>query len=160
MSSLYEQFEKLNSSHIAKLETQNQLRNVTEFNSQFMCKDIVPVKDPIQVKQESLIFKHPFGVNESCTNIDTDYRVKRPNCYGYDCDKDSFYHQPEKRNTFHNYLVTNDKNTLACTQNHQYFNNWTKRNNEALVSKPIKNIIINEDCIPMAEPILCNKYNF
>lgn len=163
MSTLYEEFEKYNSSQIEKLETQNQIRNITKFNSQFMCKDVVPVQDPMQIKNESLIFQNPFGINNSCIDIDTDYSIKKANCFGYDCDENSFFQQPEKRNTYHNYLVTNEKNNLACIQNHQYFNNWTKRNNEAVITKPIKNITMNEECIPMAdlqEQYMCKKYKF
>ena len=127
MLSQYEQFQKENSSQISKLEFKQDKQNIHTFNSQLKCNYTDNVT-PQNITRESLLRKNPFGINKSCVDIDTEYNINN-NCIGYECDKNSFYHQPEKRNTFHNYLVMNDNN-LECTENHQYFNNWTKRNNE------------------------------
>ena len=127
MLSPYEQFQKENSSQISKLEFNQNKQNVHTLNSQFKCNFIENITPP-HVEKESILRKNPFGINQSCIDIDTEYSLTN-RCIGFDCDKNSFYHQPEKRNTFHNYLVLKDDN-LACTENHQYFNNWTRRNNE------------------------------
>lgn len=128
MLSLYEQFQKENSSQISKLEMQNTKQHIHDFNSQFNCNSLGILSEDNIVK-ESKIVTNQFEINKSCINIDTEYKLNN-HCIGYECDKQSFYHQPEKRNTYHNYLVLNDKNDAVCTKNHQYFNNWTKRNNE------------------------------
>lgn len=46
---------------------------------------------------------------------------------GYDAMKDnSFYLQPQLKNTFHNYPVKQDDG-MYCSENHQLFNNMTRR---------------------------------
>jgi hypothetical protein len=53
-------------------------------------------------------------------------------CVGYDCkNHDSFLVQPDDFNTSHNYSVLQEKQIngkdVYCTNNHQYFNNFTRR---------------------------------
>jgi hypothetical protein len=98
---------------------------------------------------ESLTFK---GNNSFCLkDIDTEsilnlsqYEQKSINCYskkkdqkqyaacvGFDCLKGSFLYDPDEFNTSHNYSVLQEcdfNNTdVYCTNNHQVFNNNTRR---------------------------------
>lgn len=149
MSSLYDQFERLNRMHIEQLDSQSRKQNLFKYNAQFVCNATDAVQD---VANESELRKFPFAVNQSCVKIDTDYSLRRPSVFGYDADdKRSFHHQPEVRNTFHNYLVTNDVGDLACTMNHQYFNNWTRRHTEQPQAPSGKMPEMREECIPSTE---------
>lgn len=153
MLSQYEQFQKTNSSQISKLEFKQNEKNIHSLNSQFKCNYVHNISTN-NIQKDSLLKKYQYGVNESCIDIDTEYSID-DNCIGYECDKNSFYHQPEKRNTFHNYLVLN--NNSACTENHQYFNNWTRRNNEG--SSFMRNdepLIIPNDRIPELKLYKCD----
>lgn len=153
MLSQYEQFQKENSSQISKLEFKQNKQNIHTFNSQLKCNyvDNVTINN---IEKDSLLRNNQFGINKSCVDINTEYSLNN-NCIGYECDKDSFYHQPEKRNTFHNYLVLN--NNLACTENHQYFNNWTRRNNEgSSFLRNDKPLIIPNDNVPKLKLYECD----
>ena len=61
----------------------------------------------------------------------------------------TFYLQPEKKNTYHNYPVLQD-NGQFCSMNHQIFRNNTKRNNIFIEHVPHKNI---DHIIPGDVPI-------
>ena len=153
MLSQYEQFQKENSSQISKLEFKQNKQNIHSLNSQLKCNYVDNVTAN-NIEKDSLLRNHPFGINKSCVDIDTEYSLNN-NCIGYECDKNSFYHQPEKRNTFHNYLVLN--NNLACTENHQYFNNWTRRNNEGSpFSRNDKPLILPNANIPTLKLYECD----
>jgi hypothetical protein len=57
---------------------------------------------------------------------------KNDQCVGYDCkNHDTFLVLPDDFNTSHNYSVLQEKQIngkdVYCTNNHQYFNNFTRR---------------------------------
>ena len=86
----------------------------------------------VKDKLENDILRNQFIINGSClkrSNDTTDMNL----CRGYDCSTDYFYQTPDKFNTYHNYLVLQDdlmnKRPVACTENHQYYRNWTRRKN-------------------------------
>lgn len=49
-----------------------------------------------------------------------------PNAYGYDAYKGDFFQDPDRKNTFHNYLTT-QFDGAQCANNHQFFENWTRK---------------------------------
>ena len=122
---MYSQFESMNNQSVCELDARWRKRNeeLTQFET--------PGRDDcFDDKRERQMLHTPFEVNGSCAPIDTDYSLNKW-CYGYACDKgNNFYHQPEKLNTYHNYLVLEEGGKKECTKNHQYFNNWTKRNSD------------------------------
>lgn len=124
MSTMYNQFESMNNRRICHMENIKR-----ELDAELSDLKIPAQDDCIDFRREGDMLQTPFEVNGSCAPIDTDYSLNKW-CYGYACDKGSFYHQPEKLNTYHNYLVLEDGGKAECTKNHQYFNNWTKRNND------------------------------
>ena len=76
-----------------------------------------------------LIMKQ-FEVNGSCKGIpETENNIDSiDGCVGYACLPGNIYQETDTYNTFHNYLVLQDTEPLtACTENHQVYNNWTKR---------------------------------
>lgn len=141
--SSYELFEKANCENIRKLNEQYVAQNKQEL----ICPPDVATKDVVD--RETLMIKNPFGVNSSCIDRSYERNLDLDMCSGYNCDKASFYQQPDKKNTYHNYLVVNDKEDLACTMNHQYFNNMTKRSSETkqIVSPPL--VIGKDEPIPL-----------
>lgn len=46
--------------------------------------------------------------------------------YGYDAYRGEFEQDPDRRNTFHNYLTT-QVDDAQCVNNHQFFENWTRK---------------------------------
>jgi hypothetical protein len=78
---------------------------------------------------------------------------------GYDCVNDNvIYHEPDRKNTFHNYLVHDINDTKLCTRNHQFYNNWTKSkygkfNN---IENKIPDNMHITDKIPLVTPKICN----
>lgn len=139
---LYEQFEKANCDSIRVLEASYRKNNTMEIT----CPDDVSTKQV--VNKETEMFLSPFGVNQSCIDRSHEPTYDLKMCAGYNCDKSSFYQQPDRKNTFHNYLVVNDTNDLTCVHNHQYFNNMTRRTTEGAqkVSDPLK---YKQEKIPM-----------
>lgn len=131
---MYSEFVSFNNKRICELEDQKKELNRTLFafdkpytsEENSLCMDQTKEKDMLELQ---------FQVNGSCTKIDTDYSLKDM-CKGYACDDKSFFHQPERRNTYHNYLVLRPDGKAACTKNHQYFNNWTKRTNDTPQTGP------------------------
>ena len=124
---MYSEFEKFNNKRICDLQNQQRALNdkLATHDKPYgtnnnMCYDL---------SREKVLLDSPFTVNGSCTNIETDYSLGDM-CKGYACDKKSFYHQPERLNTYHNYLVMREDGKAVCTKNHQYFNNWTKRHHD------------------------------
>ena len=121
---LYEEFERLNCQHIKELEQQNKkIRNVLNVDPFIpnQCKNDI---------EENDLFRRQFHINGSC--IKRNHNNETPTlCGGYDCSTQYFYHTPDKENTFHNYLVLQDElqhnEAVVCTNNHQYYNNWTRR---------------------------------
>ena len=120
----YEEFERLNCKHIQELNEQR--RDIQEHQN---INDIV-VQYKSDVDIENDLLRQPFKVQGSCAlkgiqNNDVSL------CHGYDCPTTNFYQTPDKLNTYHNYLVLQDdlinNVPVACIENHQYFNNWTKR---------------------------------
>ena len=63
---------------------------------------------------------------------------------GYEAMEDnSFYMQPEMKNTFHNYPVRQDDG-MYCSENHQVFNNMTRRKVQYIpeeINADVSNII-------------------
>lgn len=75
-------------------------------------------------------------------------------CAGYGCARpQSFLVTPDRENTFHNYAVAQNKErTLFCSENHQFFNNMTRR--KIAVTPPsfsAAGVPIDQDPIPMPE---------
>ncbi|QOI90192.1 hypothetical protein QKU58_gp139 [Pyramimonas orientalis virus] len=131
---LYEEFEKLNCKHIQELNEQN--KPIMEHQN---INDIIP-KCGNDIVLENDLMRKPFKANGSCAlkNINqTDISL----CHGYDCPTTPFYQTPDRMNTFHNYLVLEDdlihNLPVTCTQNHQYYNNCTRRKVPKLV-EPMK----------------------
>lgn len=75
------------------------------------------------------------GYNSKLTCKDIQTNNKEPStdqCAGYDClSKNTFLVRPDKFNTSHNYSVLQENQIhgkdVYCTNNHQYFNNFTRR---------------------------------
>ena len=102
---------------------------------------------------ESLFLQKTTGFQPTCAHKDidmeTDMRMKGFNsklmcdakkntttstehCAGYDCMRpETFLVQPDKFNTSHNYNVLQEEQIhgkdVYCTNNHQYFQNFTRR---------------------------------
>lgn len=118
---LYEEFEKLNCQHIKILEQQNaSIRNVQNIDT-----SIQPIQC-LDSSRENLLLRNQFHVNQSCIKRDNNTDTLEL-CNGFDCSTQYFYQTPDKFNTFHNYLVLQDEKPVVCTNNHQYYNNWTRR---------------------------------
>lgn len=141
---LYEQFEKANCDSIRNLEESYRKNNTMEL----ICPN--DVKTTKSVNQETEMFIHPFGVNQSCIDRSHEPTYDLQMCVGYDCDKSSFYQQPDKKNTYHNYLVVNNTNDMSCVHNHQYFNNMTRRATEG-AQKVSDSLEFTHEKIPMPE---------
>ncbi len=123
---LYEEFEKLNCKHIAELNQQN-----ATMSKAFDIHDVV-LQPCVKDKLENEMMRAQFGINDSCV-LRGDDNKSMDLCGGYDCSTEYFYQTPDRLNTYHNYLVLQDKKinekAVACTENHQYFRNWTRRKN-------------------------------
>ena len=128
---MYRQFESMNNRRVCELEESTRAlnRNLASYDNATASYEGQDAKGCFDESKEKHMFNIPYAVNGSCVKIDTDYSMDNK-CYGYDCDKGSFHHQPDRLNTYHNYLVLSDDGKAACTKNHQYFNNWTKRNDD------------------------------
>lgn len=69
----------------------------------------------------------PFYTGEGSCALKPEANTEVPDWkIGYRCLDGSQYLHPDRENTFHNYLVLQE-NELRCSENHQVFNNWTKR---------------------------------
>jgi hypothetical protein len=96
------------------------------------------------------MIRQPFKINGSCIK----YPKNTSNfelCAGFDCSTEYFYQTPDKLNTYHNYLVLQDEMVnnvpVSCTENHQYFRNWTRRKipvKEKDINKPPNNNPMDE----------------
>ena len=119
---LYEEFEKLNCQHIKELDSQKVINHRHIIDNVNECQ-----KDSVL---ENDLFRKPFAVNGSCALKGIQDNTVTP-CYGFDCPNTDFYQPPDRLNTYHNYLVLQDdlKHNIpvSCTENHQYYHNWTRR---------------------------------
>lgn len=117
------------------------------FNRSFDC----------EVRQNDQIYKDPLVPSkETCVakpaSTHTNHRVA--DCGGYECiHPKSFLVTPDRLNTFHNYAVAQNKErTLFCSENHQFFNNMTRR--KIPVTAPsfsAGGVPIDQPTIPMPE---------
>ena len=126
---MYEEFEKLNCQHIQELDRQNNNNAIHQYNYlNNMCNT------QYDISKESDMLITPYLPKTHCDKYES---ISDDNtsvyCCGYEClNSNSFYHEPEKLNTYHNYLVLqnelhNDEMPIYCTENHQIFRNWTRR---------------------------------
>jgi len=128
---MYKEFEKLNCQHIKELDIQNKTGSVLQYR---MENDIQVLQlnmcDGLKLNDKENELRMNFINNKACLKRDND-TSDLDLCHGYECDKNSFYQQPDVLNTYHNYLVIQDElhddSIVTCTENHQYFNNWTNR---------------------------------
>ena len=128
---MYSQFERINCTSIENMnkaiakEHEDAIQNVFENNDELNnCKTTMNIND-----STDLIMKQ-FEVNGSCKDIpETENNMDSiDGCVGYACLPGNIYQETDTYNTFHNYLVLQDTEPLtACTENHQVYNNWTKR---------------------------------
>ena len=87
------------------VQTETSMR-MTGYNSKLTCKDILTKKEQSVLSSEQ--------------------------CSGYDClSQNTFLVRPDDFNTSHNYSVLQENQIhgkdVYCTNNHQYFNNFTRR---------------------------------
>lgn len=124
--SSYSKFEDASNRQVCELEKAYELQNSTIFDKRFekaYCESIAGGMPPLYGTRETCVIK-PSGDN-SIPN----WKV------GYDCLDGSQYLQSDRLNTFHNYLVLQEDG-MRCTENHQVFNNWTKRKTPSLPPQP------------------------
>ena len=118
----YSKFEDASNRQVCELEKVYESQNSTIFDKRFEkahCESISGGMPPLYGTHETCLVK-PSG-NHTIPN----WKV------GYDCLDGSQYLQPDRLNTFHNYLVLQEDG-MRCTENHQVFNNWTKRKTPSL----------------------------
>lgn len=144
----YEQFEKSVCDVKQELDRKNSLMNPFIFRNHVDCNSVQ------DVLREDTLKRTPYVVHGSCY-VSKDSYPPADLCTGYDCmTYGSFYHHPDRKNTYHNYLVLQDKLynnvPVSCTNNHQIFNNWTRRKIPQKVEESTKN---NKDLFEDIEPI-------
>lgn len=129
---LYEEFERLNCMHIKELvdQTNQHNNNLLKYNRENQSTIMDECNNHVM---ENDFLRMQFNVNGSCLKKGTTDFSQPTMCHGFECSVDDFYQQPDRLNTFHNYLVLEDelvhKIPVSCVKNHQYFNNWTRRKN-------------------------------
>ena len=129
---MYNTFENINCINVNDIETDKNRQNNLIFNNQiFLNEQNCPDKDKDITDENTLMFKQ-FEVNGSCAKKPLPNNENN-DCIGYDCLPNSFLFDPDKFNTYQNYLVLQDElhngRELYCSENHQIFRNWTKRKN-------------------------------
>ena len=96
--------------------------------------------DKKNVDIESKLRMEGYNSKLECSKNDRKISSSIQNhCAGYDCSVNkSFLVQPDSFNTSHNYSVLQEKQIhgkdVYCANNHQYFNNFTRRNVGAMTS--------------------------
>lgn len=129
---MYAEFEKLNCQHIKELNAKNNQNTYVMQHYNYFNNNCIPY----DITKESHMLQTPHLLDTThCTNYDSIVHNTSNNdyCCGYEClTSNSFYHEPDKKNTYHNYLVLqdelyNDEIPFHCTENHQIFRNWTRR---------------------------------
>lgn len=84
--------------------------------------------------KENLLLHLQIDASISCMTKPKATDSMNNECIGYECLPNSFLFDPDKENTYHNYLVLQDEldkndNEVYCSKNHQIFENWTRRKN-------------------------------
>lgn len=111
----YAEFQLANQIEVCELE-KSQARRDQEASRRVLEKNYAAGRPPLLLRNSGCPQKPEPRTNLPEWNV------------GYDCLDGSQYHQPDRVNTFHNYLVLQQEGS-RCTENHQVFNNWTKRKN-------------------------------
>lgn len=100
-------------------------------------------------KSSSFLDRTKFSSREGCRataerNFESDSLQLKS---GYEAiEGNSFYMQPQLKNTFHNYPVKQDDG-MYCSENHQVFNNMTRRKVQfkpELDNTDLSNIIVED----------------
>lgn len=121
----YFEFENRNKRHVCELEKNYASQNSLLFDKTFENMNCKGLSDRV------LPF---YGSSESCVVTPTNNHEPINWQIGYSCLDGSQHVAPDRTNTFHNYLVLQTDGS-RCSENHQVFNNWTKRK---IASAPVE----------------------
>jgi hypothetical protein len=160
---MYRAFENIQEEHLRELNNSKQAFNEnintfvhTDIHSDHPCLKDIGVESTLKIRSHDIL-RHCDGRGGGDLE---DYSK----CIGFECLEGSFLFDPDTFNTSHNYAVLQENTHFGqdvfCTNNHQVFNNSTRRHFHTTPDETnSKYLVPDVPRLPELEYNICKLYN-